>query len=263
MIARLTLVGVLACGVTANAYAVDESYYNASDIPRMQPYCKAKLLPNTTPEESKYWGGRIGQNYGDLHHYCAALNYMNRYWSVRDAKDRGYLLSIAMNNLNYMVKAEKPDFPLRAELYSNRGEVFRLQGKPAQAVGDFRHAIELDPTLTRPYLQLISYFESIKKRGEALEIAKTGLRNRPDSKALQRRYLELGGKKPFPEPIAAPVAEPVSPQTADAVPAPEPEAVVTPSPANTDTNTNKTDTEAVIAPPPIGTPSNPYCRFCP
>ncbi|MDP1864697.1 MAG: hypothetical protein Q8K52_12410 [Thiobacillus sp.] len=261
MIARLIVVSMLACGVTAKAYAVDESYYNASDIPRMQPYCKARLVPGGMPEGWEYWIAQIGENFKDLHHYCAALNYMNRYWSVRNAKDRGYLLSIAMNNLNYMVKAEKPDFVLRGELYSNRGEVFRLQGKLGQAVGDFRHAIELNPKLTRPYLQLISYYEGYKKRGEALEIAKTGLRHRPDSKALQRHYLELGGKKPFPEPIAAPVAEPVSPQTADAAPAPTPETGVTPSPANTDTN--QTVPEAVIAPPPIGTPSNPFCRFCP
>lgn len=259
MIARLILVSVLACGVTANAYAVDESYYNASDIPRMQPYCKARLVPGGMPEGWEYWIARIGENFKDLHHYCAALNYMNRYWSVRNPKDRGYFLSIALNNLNYMVTAEKPDFVLRGELYSTRGEVFRLQGKPVQAVGDFRHAIELDPKLTRPYLQLISYYEGIKKRGEALEIAKTGLRHIPDSKALQRHYLELGGKKPFPEPIVAPVAEPTSPQTTDA--APTPETRVTPSPSNTDSS--QTEPAAVTAPPPIGTPSNPYCRFCP
>ena len=261
MIARLIFISVLACGVTANAYAVDESYYNASDIPRMQPYCKAKLLPNTPQSEREYWSARLGPNFSDLLHYCAALNYMNRYWGVRDAKDRGYLLSIAMNNFNYMVKAEKPGFMLSAELYANRGEVFKLQGKPSEAVRDFRHAIELDPKLTRPYLQLISYLESIKKRGEALEIAKAGLRHNPDSKTLQRRYLALGGKKPFPEPIAAQVAEPVSPQSAGAVPAPVPEARATPSPANTDSI--QTEPAAVIAPPPTGTPSNPYCRFCP
>ena len=146
-------------------------------------------------------------------------------------------------------------------LVSARGEVFKLQGKPAQAVGDFRHAIELNPKLTRPYLQLISYFESIKKRGDALEIAQTGLRHNPDSKALQRHYLELGGKKPFPEPLAAPIAEPVSPQAADALPATEPEAGVTSSPSNADSN--QTEPAEVAAPPPIGTPSNPYCRFCP
>ncbi len=261
MIARLILVSVLACGVTANAYAVDESYYNASDIPRMQPYCKARLIPGGMPEGWDYWIAQIGENFKDLHHYCAAVNYMNRYWSVRNAKDQGYLLSIAMNNLNYMVKAEKPDFVLRGELYSNRGEVFRLQGKPAQAVGDFRHAIELNPKLTRPYLQMISYFDSINKRGEALEMAKSGLRHRPDSKALQRRYLELGGKKPFPEPIVAPDAEPALPQTADALPATELETEVTSSPTNTDTS--QTEPATVAVPPPIGTPSNPYCRFCP
>lgn len=259
MSARLILIGVLACGVTANAYAVDESYYNASDIPRMQPYCKARLVPGAMPEGWEYWIARIGENFKDLHHYCAALNYMNRYWSARNAKDRGYLLSIAMNNLNYMVKAEKPDFVLRAELYSNRGEVFRLQGNSVQAVGDFRHAIELDPKLTRPYLQLINYYEGIKKRGEALEMATLGLRHIPDSKALQRHYLELGGKKPLPEPIAAPVADSVPPPTVDAVPVPE--AGVTATPANTDSK--QTEPAAVAAPPPIGTPANPYCRFCP
>lgn len=260
MIVRLILIGVLAGGGVARAYAVDESYFNASDLPRMQPYCKAKFSPQTTQDEWNYWVARIGKNFIDLHHYCAALNYMNRYWTADTAKDRGYYLALAMNNFNYMVKAEKPDFALRGDLYSNRGEVFRLQGKLGDAVRDFRHAIELDPKLTRPYFQLIDFYEGTKRRAEALEVATLGLRHNPDSKAMQRRYLEVGGRKPFPEPIAAKAAEPVSSQPAGASPVAETEVEPSPASANPPESGPAAATEP---PPPVGIPSNPYCRFCP
>jgi hypothetical protein len=55
----------------------------------------------------------------------------------------------------------------------------------------------------------------------ALETVTEGLCHVPDSKALQRRYLELGGKKPFPEPIATKSVDPESPLPGVLTPAPE------------------------------------------
>jgi tetratricopeptide (TPR) repeat protein len=165
-----------------------------------------------------------------------------------------------MDNFNYMVNAEKPDFALRAELYSNRGEVFKLMGKPGEAAKDFNHALSINPKLLKPYLQIADMHVAGKSTTRALEIVTEGLRHIPDSKALQRRYLELGGKKPFPEPIVTKVPEPVTSQTADV--APITERVVEPVPDLATPPVSESNIEAEPQ-PPIGTPNNPYCRFCP
>lgn len=256
---RFVLVAVVALGAATRASAaVDHRYYNESDIPRMPEYCKVKFLAPQDSPEWRMWQQRIGHNFIDLHHYCAALNFMNRYWSARDANDRGFYLKNALDNFNYMVKAEKPDFLLRAELYSRRGEVFKLNGKSGEAERDFRHAIELSPRLTRPYLQLIDLYEGRKQRNAALELATLGLRHNPDSKAMQRRYLELGGRKPFPEPFAATAKTGAAPVVPDQPPASKSDAEAPVVPAIEET------APATASPPAaIGSPKNPYCRFCP
>lgn len=222
-------------------------------------YCQVKFNAPPQSPEWKGWRDRIGANYIDLHHFCAGINFVNRYWGARNARDRGFYLQNAMNNFDYMVKAEKPDFTLRAELYSHRGEVFKLMRRPAEAVREFNHALSIDPRFVKPYLQLAELNVAGKSPARALEIVTEGLRHVPDSTALQRRYLELGGKKPFPDPIVAKAAEP-EPQPVATAPAvetpiePAPAAAVSPQP----------EPKAATEPAPtIGTPSNPYCRFCP
>lgn len=237
--------------VPAPAVATDLSFNpNATEMLLMPSYCKVKFTAPQGSPEWQTWRGRIGENFIDLHHYCAALNFVNRYWKAQSASDRSYYLKNAMDNFDYMVRAEKPGFPLRAELYSNRGEVFKLQGRLGEAIQDFNRAIEINPRFTKPYLQLIDLYEGAKKRDESLEVATSGLRNNPNSKVLQRRYHEVGGKLPYPKPIQieAVAMEPAS-KTEIGVSDPVPAPVVTPAES--------------IAKPIIGSPTNPYCRFCP
>lgn len=251
--------GVAAGVACAQAGAVDSTFRpNPAEILRLPPYCQAKFNAPQGSAEWKAWRDRIGENFIDLHHYCAGLNYVSRYWGARSPQDRGHYLQRALDNFSYMARAEKPDFALSAELYSNRGEVYRLMRKPGEAIQDYSTAIARNPGLVKPYLQLAELHVANKAPSRALEAVSEGLRHVPDSTALQRRYLELGGKKPFPEPVAAKTAEPAP--AAD-VPAAQPE----PSPAQdaAPAETKPEPAAAETARPAIGTPKNPYCRFCP
>lgn len=245
---------------TGSAAAVETGLRpSEAEMLRLPDYCQAKYkLPQGSPEW-KGWQDRIGKNFIDLHHYCAGLNFVNRFWGARSKQDKTFYLQRAMSNFDYMVKAEKPDFALRAELYSNRGEVFRLMGRSGEAVKDFNHALEIDPRIVRPYLQLADLHVAGKAAGRALEAITQGLRHVPDSTALQRRYLELGGKKPFPEPIVIQAPEPATPLPADVAQTPDEAASAQPAPAASESVSTTTETP----PPVIGTPTNPYCRFCP
>jgi tetratricopeptide (TPR) repeat protein len=253
--------GIAATVVCTHAGAVDYSFKpNAAEILRMPPYCRAKFNAPQGSPEWKAWRDRIGENFIDLHHYCSGLNFVNRYWGARTPKDRGFYLQNAMDNFNYMVKAAKPDFALSAELYSNRGEVFKLMRKPGEAISDYNKAISINPSLVKPYLQLADLHVASKAPARALEAVSEGLRHVADSTALQRRYLELGGKKPSPDPIVSKAAEPASAQPE--AQASKPEAAAEPVEAAA-VESKPGPAAQTEASPAIGTPSNPYCRFCP
>lgn len=261
MTARLLLVILCLTSGLGFAQAMEMSARpTAVEMMRMPPPCVARYKAGRGSPEWNTYREQIGSNFNDFHHYCNALNWVNRYWGAQSAKERGYALQRAMDNFNYMVNTEKPDFALRAELYSNRGEVFKLMGKLGEAAKDFNHALSINPRLLKPYLQIADMHVAGKSTARALEAVTEGLRQLPDSKALQRRYLELGGKKPFPEPTLTQASELVTPQAAAVTQVPE--TVVEPGPDHAAPSVSE-PTKATEPHPVIGTPNNPYCRFCP
>jgi tetratricopeptide (TPR) repeat protein len=252
------MAGALVMGLLlGRAHAVDVSTVpNEVELTRLPPYCAARYK-SPQPLEWTSWRNRIGENFNDLHHYCSGLNFLNRYWAARTQQERRFYLERALSGMNYLVENEKPDFSLKGELYTNRGEVYKLMGKPGEAARDFNHAIQVEPKFVRSYLLLADLNVAEKNPSRALEVITAGLRNNPDSKALQRHYLELGGKKPFPEPAKPePAKENAEAQAAD-------KAKSTPTSGPSSPPASTSAEPAPAAPAPIGTPSNPYCRFCP
>src|SRR5574340_1584556 len=74
--------GFAATMVCTHAVAADYSFNpNAEEMTRMPPYCQAKFNLKPGSREWKAWRDRIGENFVDLHHDCAGLNFVNRYRS--------------------------------------------------------------------------------------------------------------------------------------------------------------------------------------
>ena len=198
-----------------------------------------------------------------IHHYCMGLNFVNRARSTFSSRDNNMgTLGAAVRNFDYVLSAmsAKPEFYLHSEIMMNRGIALSMMKRNGEAVSSLLKAIELDAKQAGAYIALAELYDKMKNRSKALETVTEGLRHNPDSKAMQRRYLELGGKKPFPEPFksaeqegasskaANPEAEPVAAGSkAAAEPQAQPVTMPEPDPVQTE----------------IGMPGNPYCRFCP
>lgn len=226
-----------------------------AEMARLPDFCTVRMKRPWGSPESKAWVARIGENFGDFYHYCAGLNFVNRYWAASNPRQRSHYLQRADANFSYIVKALKPDFTMGADLFTNRGEVYKLMGRKADAIKDFRRATSIDPAFVRAYLQLADVLAGNKDRTHALEAVSEGLRHVPKSTALQRRYLELGGKEPFPTPVVNKdvTTSPANPERPSTEPVPAAVHVESaPQPA----------APGGVA-PAIGTPKNPYCRFCP
>jgi hypothetical protein len=241
-----------------------------------------------TPEEIKflppYCGGPGGGDWVTIlgpdrvfnNHTCYGINRINRYYKSRSTKDKQFHLQTALGDFNYSVEHLKPDFKLMPEIYYYRGLTYRLMGKADAAISDFFKSKNLDPKYSKSIAEIADFYERTPaNRGKALELVTEALRHNPDSKELKRRYTKLGGQLPYPEPYVQTVESNKNPNAqvestnsasnstkpADANPSEKtPEANLVVAPSNTTTLT-----EPVTKPPqPFpGSPSNPWCRFCP
>ena len=243
---------VLAAMCCSHAAAEVESWGPTdAEMASLPPYCKARMKSGQGSSDYRMWEQTLGTDFLHVHHYCAGINFINRSYRARDQRDKAFNLKSALGTLTYMVDKASPGFSLMPDVYLSRGLAYSLLKRHGEAMADMQKAIELDPRQVKAYNVMADYYVSTKQQAKALEAVTAGLRHNPDTKSLQRRYEELGGKLPYPAPAeAAKVdAQAAKPEENGAAPVQTPtEPVARPE---------------ASPPPQIGSPTNPYCRFCP
>lgn len=241
-----------------SSHALEPWMPTDKEMASLPDFCKARF--NEGSPEYKRWESMLGKDYGHTHHYCAGVNYLNRYYRARSKQGKSFNLNNAQTNFEYMVKHAAPTYSLMPDVHSSLGKVFSLKNQPAQAITHLNRAIELNPRQPRSYNMLADFYSGIKQPAKALEIITEGLRHNPDTKSLQRRYTELGGKLPYPNPI-----EPTPAVDAETVKPAEPAATPVSSPVEPAANPSPVQPAPAesVTEPQIGSPTNPYCRFCP
>lgn len=245
------------------AFAVDSSGVPTDvELKQMPPYCTTRIKEND-PAGWQIGLARFGETWNHIHHYCYALAFMNRYYASRDPGFRRHILHQAIDNINYVIQRAPSGDPLLPQLYLDRGRVLIIQKKDALGLADFQAAIAANPGYAPAYRALVTYYDEKKMGKQAMDWAVKGLQHAPDDKGLQRRYRELGGKLPYPEPIQRRAAEEApKPVAVEAKSEAPPAATVEPAPAP-DAAKPAEEAEEAVQPPKIGSPKNPYCRFCP
>lgn len=224
-----------------------------AEMAALPPYCAARFDEGT--EAFKSWRSTMGDDFIHIHHYCAGLNFLNRA-RAQAASKAGGTLGAVVREFDYVLTHASPDFYLRSEILMNRGVALSMMKRDGEAVSNLLQAIERDARQPRAWLALADLYDRQKNRSKALQTVSEGLRHNPDTRSLQRRYAELGGKLPYPAPAEPAQAEaPVDKSGETAGSAPAPVAAHADTPA--------TPAVEPIAPAKIGSPTNPYCRFCP
>jgi len=240
------LMTLLLLGTIFDAHAIPAKYTaypTDTELSTLPPYCRIKLRYQLDSPEYKSMLESFGPDFLHVHHHCAGLNFINRYYRTSDAADKTFYLQSALTEFGYMVSHAKSEFSLMPDVYLNQAITYSLLKNNAMAINSLDKAISLNPKFTRAYSLLADYQIGLKQGSKALDAVTEGLRQIPDSKFLQKRYLELGGILPYPEPYQKPeeqkaVAKDMGKEIKPGV-IPEQEK------------------------PAIGMPGNPWCRFCP
>lgn len=260
---RLSLFALLFFSMASSAQeaAINLSEKELLTLPR---YCHVRIRALNTPEY-KEWERKMGPDLIHTHHYCGGLSYLKRYYGATTERERQVLLRLAQDNLEYMVNHASPGYSLMPDVYFRLGEVHRFAGRAGNAKASYDKSIELNPRVASAYGGLADLYIKLGQQSKALEVVSEGLRYNPETRSLQRRYRELGGKLPYPKQVDPSPAAPDSSEQGNA-----PETVTglkpeTESPvagdAGASTPASSTSTEAIEQ--RIGSPTNPYCRFCP
>lgn len=249
------LLVVSALGIST-VHAATYSEPTAAELKLLPQICTARLGPASQTT-------KFQEPFHNTLHYCMGRTFLNRYYSSFNRGDAATNLKLASDEFNYLVAHWYPDYPA-ADIFLHRGIVLSLMKKNAEAITDLTKALSYDSQSVRAYLTLANLFDNQKQQKKALEVVTEGLRNVPESKALKRRYEELGGKLPYPEPIA------VQPEPEMKADSPKPKEIYseinveTPQAqtSNTSEHSIAADKAADKETSPEGAPPKRWCRFC-
>lgn len=280
-----TLAGMALLLCQASALAVQDFTVTREDLTMMPRYCTAiygKLvgLPEAQISALQY---TIPSDCPAPHHYCDGLKAMVR--ATTNLTEGKYWLSVAVKTFQYQVgdwESRGLSCHLRPELYTNLGNSLFRQNKTSVglAIQNFNKALDLQKDYLPAYFALSDVYLELGEKKDALEAVAQGLKYVPDSKGLLSRFKELGGKTPPPpigldKPPAGAEPDKTAEQQAAEHAAETPQSAVSGDTSEHAASlTGSTTEEATVSPatghPPsspenktIGTPANPYCRFCP
>ena len=234
-----------------------------SEANMLEPVCTVVLAAQHTGSELVWYEklrddpildqpeNLIAKGTQSFHHYCWAELQMARYYAAQTQQQKRAQLLGAYGDYTFMIA--KPEFLPRgwaylSKMYVKHAGAASLMGKDQEAMNSYLQAIKLDPSDEFAYSATADFMQKKGSKAKALEYIIEGLKHNPGSKRLKRHYTELGGKLPYPAPYVK--AEP------SAVPQPPAAAPVAGSIEN-----SRPATE--VPKEPVGTPGNPYCRFCP
>lgn len=176
-----------------------------------------------------------GKDFWHLHHYCFGLTAALRAEYQSSPADRQAELLKSINQYDYVITRVGPGSPILPELHMQKGLSLIKLKRGEEAVLQLKRAIQLNPDFAQSYIELSNYYADSGKKTLALQTLEEGLGVSPEAPNLKERYAKLGGTKTF--------AKPETPQ----------QAATQPDQAG----------QAPRADEQIGSPTNPYCRFCP
>ncbi|HHJ40428.1 MAG: hypothetical protein AXA67_07965 [Methylothermaceae bacteria B42] len=180
-----------------NSYAVGEFKPTEQELRLLPPYCKPKAInlnSNTGPYQRyrpliKKWRKILGPDYAHLHHYCRALQFINK--AYKDPKQKNYYYKVALADINYMEKNAHKNFVLMHEIYYTKGNILKRLGNNGEAVTYYVKSMRQKKDYAAPYAKLIDLFIELGMKDRAKKVLKTGLKYNPKSKALIKRKAKL------------------------------------------------------------------------
>ncbi len=162
-----------------------------SEFKALPEYCRVIFEKKRSSPEWRRWGSIFGKTFEAMHHYCIALNELNRVMKTSDEIQRKFLVGRAIGNFNYMLAHGASDWVLWPEFYVKLGNARMLQGRGGEAAAEYVKAIKIKPGYTPSYIYLSDYYLEIGSSEEARRVLEEGIKHAPNSKLLRQKLEEV------------------------------------------------------------------------
>lgn len=164
------------------------------DIVLLPEYCRYSQTINErfgNKEGREYWNKRLGDDFKHIHHYCWALASIRRSEKLSEKRNRHALLTTAVSDCEYVIRAAKTSFVLMPDVLIARGIAQGRLGRMREAEIDFKTAQGLEPRHVAIYVAWAGLLVSQGLKADARRVIEEGLKNVPDSPALARMAKDL------------------------------------------------------------------------
>ncbi len=166
------------------------------------------------------WISQMGETFWAMHHHCWALIRMHR------ARQPGLPEHLRMGTIRgaiadyiYVLRHEKPGFPLKPEIYVRLGEAHAAIPSHIEALEWYQKARQEKPDYWPGYVWAADSLLAINRRKEAVQLLESGLGVMPGNPEITRKLEAIKrGEAPKtaarPRPAAPAAAEPRPPSAA-------------------------------------------------
>lgn len=159
-------------------------------------------VPDSTMNEYYKWAKVIGEDiFRYTHHYCAGLNWINRYKLsfVSQYKgverDRDFALKSALNEFRFMRGRLRPKHKLYYAMLMKEAYIYGEKKNFKKAIKNYSEIIKLKPRYVSAYVEYAQLLNSIGNSENAIKVLQFGLKKNKGSKIIEQLIVTWGGGK--------------------------------------------------------------------
>ena len=184
------LIFILVLTVTWQNSLADATEKWSNNTQSLPQYCKDRAKGAQSPEYSK-WRKTFGDAYIHMHHYCKGAFAEQKAKMTLDKNERAHWLISAEVQMQKVSGACTTEHVLYPELHTRWGWALGEQGQVGEAIRHYQLAIKAKRNYTLAYVRLSDLYLDLNQPDEARKILESGLKARPDSRALKKRLKKL------------------------------------------------------------------------
>jgi tetratricopeptide (TPR) repeat protein len=187
---RPILCFVLMLAMTWQNSLADTLEHWSKNTQLLPQYCKDRAKGSQSPEFSK-WRNTFGDAYIHIHHYCKGVFAEQKAKMTLDKGERARWLMTVVSQMKYVSGSVNTGHVLYPELHTRWGWALSEQGQIAEAMQHYQLAIQAKRNYTLAYVRLSELYLDLNQPEEARKILESGLKAKPDSRALKKRLKKL------------------------------------------------------------------------